>query len=167
MKSRQHSKYRDIITLDIFSARVSIWVSNSKIWKKSNASIYLLFDHTSKKKNTLCFILLLFLVCFSHQHSLIDFTFQYFGRSYQCWMVSIRSPISNYSILFSEPLGIVQRTPVTIGITVTLMFHTFFFFLLSSEVQVTVSFFQDSKVYDTACSLFFINYPRLHYYLIY
>ena len=44
------------------------------------------------------------------------------------WLVSICSPISKSFSLFSEPLRTVLSTPNTIGITVTLMFHSFLVF---------------------------------------
>ena len=43
------------------------------------------------------------------------------------WMVSDRPPISNFSSPLTKPLGIVPSAPFTIGITVTFMFHSFFF----------------------------------------
>ena len=42
------------------------------------------------------------------------------------WMVSARPPISNSFSPFTKPLGIVPSAPITIGITVTFMFHSFF-----------------------------------------
>ena len=50
------------------------------------------------------------------------------------WMVSTRLPTSNSSSPFSNPLVTVLKAPITIGIIVTFMFHSFFnlffFFLL-------------------------------------
>ena len=40
-------------------------------------------------------------------------------------MVSTRPLISKSSSLFTNPLGIIRRAPITIGITVTYMFHIF------------------------------------------
>ena len=42
------------------------------------------------------------------------------------WMVSIRPPISKSSSPFSNPLVTVPNAPITIGIIVTCMFHSFF-----------------------------------------
>ena len=43
------------------------------------------------------------------------------------WMVSIRTPISNSSSSFTKPRGTVPSTPITIGITATLILHSFSF----------------------------------------
>ena len=42
------------------------------------------------------------------------------------WMVSTRPPTSKYSSPFSNPLVTVPNAPITIGIIVTCMFHSFF-----------------------------------------
>ena len=42
------------------------------------------------------------------------------------WMVSTRPPTSKSSSPFSNPLVTVPNAPITIGIIVTFMFHTFF-----------------------------------------
>ena len=42
------------------------------------------------------------------------------------WMVSACPIIFKSSSPFSNPLGIVPSTPITISITVTFMFHVFF-----------------------------------------
>ena len=44
------------------------------------------------------------------------------------WMVSSCSLISKSSCLFIIPLGIVPSAPITIGVTVSFMFHSPFFF---------------------------------------
>ena len=44
------------------------------------------------------------------------------------WMVSTRPPTSKSSSSFSNPLVTVPKAPVTIGIIVTRMFHSLFFF---------------------------------------
>ena len=41
------------------------------------------------------------------------------------WMVSTRPPSSESSSLFSNPLATVPNVPITVGITVTFMFHIF------------------------------------------
>ena len=42
------------------------------------------------------------------------------------WMVSTRPPTSKSSSPFSNPLVTVPNTPITIGIIITCMFHSFF-----------------------------------------
>ena len=49
------------------------------------------------------------------------------------WMVSIRSPISNSSSPFSNPMGTVPSALITIGITVT-------FVVLPRELNTCLSF---------------------------
>ena len=49
------------------------------------------------------------------------------------WMVSIRLAISNTSSPLSKPLGIILSTPVTIGVTVALLYHRFLISLASSK----------------------------------
>ena len=85
------------------------------------------------------------------------------------WMVSTRPPTSKSSSPFNNPLVIVPNAPITIGIIVTFMFHSFFQF--SSKVDVLIllfTFFQfhsvvrwDSKVHNFANSLFFCWLSRL------
>ena len=45
------------------------------------------------------------------------------------WMVSACPQISKSSRPFTKPLGIVPRASITIGITVTFIFHSFFLVL--------------------------------------
>ena len=79
------------------------------------------------------------------------------------WTVSTRPPTSKSSSPFSNPLVTVPNTPITIGIIVTCMFHSFFQFLSKVEVLILLfTFFQfysvvnrDSKVDNFASSLFF------------
>ena len=52
------------------------------------------------------------------------------------WMVSTRALISNYSSPCITPLVTVQKEPITIGIIVTFMFHSFFHFLCKVEVLI-------------------------------
>ena len=78
------------------------------------------------------------------------------------WMVSTRPPTSKSSSPFSNPLVTVPKTPITISIIVTCMFHSFF----SRKVEVLILVFtffqfysvvsQDSKVDNFASSLFFL-----------
>ena len=79
------------------------------------------------------------------------------------WMVSTRPPAFESSSPFSNPLVTVPNAPITIGIIVTCMFHSFFQF--PSKVVVLIllfTFFQfysvvsrDSKVDYFASSLCF------------
>ena len=79
------------------------------------------------------------------------------------WMVSTRPPNSRTSSPFSNPLVTVPNAPITIGIIVTFMFHSFFQFPSKVEVLIPLfTFFQfysvvsrDSKVDYFASSLFF------------
>ena len=57
------------------------------------------------------------------------------------WIVSTRPPISTFSRPFSNPLVIVPKAPITIGIIVTFMFHSFFNSLARSRY---LSFFSHS-----------------------
>ena len=57
------------------------------------------------------------------------------------WMVSTRPPTSKSSCLFSNPLVTVLNIPITIGIIVTCMFHSFFNSLARS---MYLSFFSHS-----------------------
>ena len=75
------------------------------------------------------------------------------------WMVSTRPPTSKSSSPFSNPLVTVPNAPITIGIIVICMFHSFFNSLARSRY---LSFFShsfsfimwDSKVDYFASSLF-------------
>ena len=49
------------------------------------------------------------------------------------WRILARPSISNSFSSFTKPLGIVPSAPITIGITVTLMFHSFFGSLVRSK----------------------------------
>ena len=57
------------------------------------------------------------------------------------WIVSTRSPTSKSSRPFSNPFVTVPKAPITIGITVTFIFHSFFNSLASSRY---LSFFSHS-----------------------
>ena len=79
------------------------------------------------------------------------------------WMISTRPPTSKSSSPLSNPLVSVPNAPITIGIFVTCMFHSFFQFPIKVEVLILLfTFFQfysvvrrDSKVDYFASSLFF------------
>ena len=80
------------------------------------------------------------------------------------WMVSTRPPISKSSSPFNNPLVTVPKAPITIGIIVTLMFHSFFLFPSKVEVLIFLFIFfqfysvfsRDSKVNNFANALFFL-----------
>ena len=55
------------------------------------------------------------------------------------WIVSMHPPISNSSSFLTKRLGIVPWVPITIGITVTFMFNSFF--VLWQGVSTCVSFY--------------------------
>ena len=65
------------------------------------------------------------------------------------WMVSTRSPTSKSSRPFNNPLVTVPKAPITIGIIVTFMFHSFFQF--SSKVKVLISLFTFFQFYSVVC----------------
>ena len=81
------------------------------------------------------------------------------------WMVSTRPPNSKSSSPFNNHLVNVPKAPITIGIIVTFMFHSFFNSLAKVEVlNVLFTFFQfysvvsrDSKVHNSASSLFLVD----------
>ena len=85
-------------------------------------------------------------------------------------MVSTRPPTSKSSKPFNNPLVIVPKAPITIGINVTFMFFSLFQF--SSKVEVLIllfTFFQfysvvsrDSKVDNSADFLFFFFFLLLY-----
>ena len=81
------------------------------------------------------------------------------------WMVSIRQPTSKSSSLFNNPLVIVPKAPIIIGVIVTFMFYSFFNSLAKSRYLSFFSHFQfysvvsrDSKVDNFANSLFFVDF---------
>ena len=81
------------------------------------------------------------------------------------WMFSTRPLISMSSSSFTKPLVTVPKAPITIGLTVTFMFHSFFFqFPSKAEVLIFLfTFFQiysvvsqNSRIHNSASSLFFL-----------
>ena len=78
------------------------------------------------------------------------------------WMVSTQLLISESSSPFNNPLVTVPKAPITIGIIVTFMFHSFFQFPYKVKILILLfTFFQfysvvsrDSKVDNFASSLF-------------
>ena len=81
------------------------------------------------------------------------------------WMVSTQPPTSKSSSPFSNPFVTVPNEPITIGIIVTCIFHSFFHFPSKVEVLILLfTFFQfysvlswDSKVDNFASSLLFVD----------
>ena len=76
------------------------------------------------------------------------------------WMVTTRPPTSRSSSPFSNPLVTVSNTPITIGIIVTCIFHSFFNSLARSRY---LSFFSHSFSFIQSrlfCkfSFFFVDY---------
>ncbi len=65
------------------------------------------------------------------------------------WMVSTRPPTSKSSGPFNNPLVTVPKAPITIGIIVTFIFHSFFQF--SSKVEVLISLFIFFQFYSVVC----------------
>ena len=57
------------------------------------------------------------------------------------WMVSSRPPTSKSSRPFNNPLVTVPKAPITIGIIVTFMFHSFFYSLPRSSYLSLFSHF--------------------------
>ena len=64
------------------------------------------------------------------------------------WIVSTRPPTSKSSSPFSNPLVTVPNAPITIGIIVTCMFHSFFSSLARSRY---LSLFSHSLFYSVVC----------------
>ena len=62
------------------------------------------------------------------------------------WMVSTRPPTSKSSSPFSNSLVTVPNAPITIGIIVTCMFHSFFQF--PSKVEVLIPLFTFFQFYS-------------------
>ena len=80
------------------------------------------------------------------------------------WMVSTRPPTCKFSRPFNNPLVTVAKAPITIGIIVTFMFHSFFnslarsryLFLFSHSLSFILWSAMDSKVDNFADFLFLI-----------
>ena len=88
------------------------------------------------------------------------------------WMVPTRLPTSKIFSPFRNSLVTVPKAPITIGIIVTCMFHSFFQFPSKVEVLILLfTFFQfysvvrDSKVDNFTYSLFFFfgDYYKVWY----
>ena len=80
------------------------------------------------------------------------------------WMVFTRPPTSKSSCPFNNSLVTVMKAPVTIGISVTFMFHSFIQLPSKVEVLILLSTFfelysevsQNSKVHNFASSIFLL-----------
>ena len=57
------------------------------------------------------------------------------------WMVSICPLISKFSSSFTNPLEIVPNVPITIGITITIMFHSYLVLLQGLDFYLSFAFF--------------------------
>ena len=98
------------------------------------------------------------------------------------WIVSIHLLISKSSSPFNNPMMTVPRAPITIGIIVTFMFHSFFnslarsrylslsyhYYILIINLSLHFTFFQfysvvsrDSKVHNFSSSLFFVDHYKV------
>ena len=64
------------------------------------------------------------------------------------WMVYTRPPTSKSSSPFNNPFVTIPKSPITIGITVTLLFHSFvLFFQFSGRVEVLTLLFPFFQLY--------------------
>ena len=66
------------------------------------------------------------------------------------WTVSTHPLISKSSSLCISPLVNVTKGPITIGITDTFIFHSFFF-QLPSKVQILIFLFASFQFYSVVC----------------
>ena len=87
------------------------------------------------------------------------------------WVIWARPPIFNFSSPLSKPLGTVPSAPITTGIIVFFMFHSFFISLERSMYLSLFVFFpfhsvvsQNGKVEYSAGSLFLLTIYYYHYY---
>ena len=70
------------------------------------------------------------------------------------WMVSTRPPTSKSSSSFNNPLVTVPKAPITIGINVTFMFHSFYYYhLLIRVFHISVSWRSFTGYWVTASLL--------------
>ena len=132
---------------------------------------------------TIITIIISFLASFSHQRlmtvflwSLRDSKFPQVSKTLLSilanlnnsvvWMVSIHTPISNSYNPLSKLLGTVPSAPITIGITITIMSHSFFRFLAMSKYLSMFSFsfiftliqHDDEVHYMTSSLSFFLSF---------
>ena len=85
------------------------------------------------------------------------------------WMVPSRPLISKSSSSLTNPLLIVPSAPITIGITVTIMLHSFFSSLARSRyLSLYFTFLQfypvvsrNGKIHYSVVSLYFVDYRKI------
>ncbi len=77
-------------------------------------------------------------------------------------MVSTHLPTSNSSTHFNNPLVTVTKVPITIGIIVTFMLHSFFQF--SRKVKVLIFLFGFCQFYSVVCRDSKVDYFASYYY---
>ena len=90
------------------------------------------------------------------------------------WMVSIRPPTSKSSRPFNNPLVTVPKAPITIGIIVIFMFHSFISILLQFRgIYLSFNFLsvhsvvsRDSKVDNFVDFFFFFFFFVVDYYKV-
>ena len=86
-------------------------------------------------------------------------------RNAVVWIVSTRTFISKSSTPLTNPLVTFPKAPITIGTTVTFMFHSFFHFpskvrvliLLSAFFQLYIVVSRDNKVHNYASSFYYYH----------
>ena len=83
------------------------------------------------------------------------------------WMISIRPLISKSSSPFTKPLWIVSSALITVGITVTFIFHTFFSSLArSSYLRFFFLVLLFSLCFAETASLLFGRFSHLFIFLL-
>ena len=119
------------------------WQKSSQVFRTLLGILTLLNNHLVWMVTVPIIILIIYSLEFSHQRKLMVFHWRLSdSKSPQVsrtllsilavfnnavvWMVSTRSPTSKSSRPFNNPLVTVPKAPITIGIIVTFMFHSFF-----------------------------------------
>ena len=80
------------------------------------------------------------------------------------WMISTRLPTSKFSSPFSNPLVTVPKVPLTMGIIVTCLFHSF---LISRARSRYLSFFSHSFSFILWSAGTVGNFANYHYHYYY
>ena len=79
------------------------------------------------------------------------------------WMVPTQPPTSKSSRPFNNPLVTVRKAPITISITVSFMFHSFF----SNSVEVLISLFTFFQFYSVVSRDYKVdNFADFLFYLL-